>query len=200
MSQALDGCMVADENGDEFVTWLVQILGPVLIGIKPAELISFPKYDSELPIKLNKIEEYIGRCHKISFKVFTYKKTSVKVLFYNPRSLDNYLRKNNNLKFLKSLEYPVKYSLDIYLEFLINKIKDGNIPDEIGVFLGYPLKDIIGFMGHPSLKLTKVNGWRVYGDPRVSDKKYKEILDAKDRIRDLLQLHTAERVLFSIQS
>ncbi|SHK60846.1 Protein of unknown function [Tepidibacter formicigenes DSM 15518] len=60
-------------------------------------------------------------------------------------------------------------------------MKNGSIPDEIGVFLGYPLKDVMGFIGHPSLKLTKIKGWRVYGDSRLSDKRYMEFFNARKK-------------------
>lgn len=195
MSYKSNSCIFRDKNEDDFLAWLVEVLGPVLIGSKPAELISLPKYDSKLQNKVEKIEKYIGNCHRISYKIIKYKNTSIKVLFYNPTSLDNHLSESRNIKFLKSVGYPNEYNLQEYLKFIIEKIEDGFIPSEIGVFLGYPLKDILGFIGHPSLKLTKVNGWRVYGDSRLSDKKLKEFLDAKDKIRNLLNQYTPERVL-----
>ena len=60
------------------------------------------------------------------------------------------------------------------------------MPHEIGVFLGYPLKDVMGFIGHPSLKLTKVNRWRVYGHTKVSDVISQRILAAKKQIKEQL--------------
>jgi hypothetical protein len=195
MSYKSNSCIFREKNEDDFLTWLVEILGPVLVGSKPAEIISLPKYDSQLINKVEKIEKYIGNCHRISYKIITYKNTSIKVLFYNPISLENHLAENRNIRFLRSVGYPNEYKLQDYLKFLTDKIKYGDIPSEIGVFLGYPLKDIIGFIGHPSLKLTKVNGWRVYGDPRVSDRKFNEFLDAKNKIRNLLSQYAPEKVL-----
>lgn len=120
------------------------------------------------------------------------------MLFYNPKALDDCLKDKRNRRFLEELGYPKEYNLNDYLLCLIAKIETGSIPDEIGIFLGYPLKDIIGFMGHPSLKLTKVNGWRVYGDPKLSDMKFREFLEAKNEVRSLLKHYTPEKVLFSI--
>ncbi len=193
-----ESCMFTSKHKDPYLTWLVEILAPVLVGSKPAELISLPKYDCQLRNKLEKIEKYFGMCQKILYRVFSYKDSSIKVLFYNPTILNFHLTERKNLKFLKSLGYPKEYTLYAYLKCLIDKIEKGSIPDEIGVFLGYPLKDIIGFMGHPSLKLTKVKGWRVYGDPRLSDMKFEEILKSKNKIRGLLNRYSPERVLFLI--
>lgn len=183
---------------DNFIEWLVEKLGPVFFGSKPAELLSFSNSKDETVFKIDKIEEHFGNHQmKVKYKVFKYK-NSVKVLFYNPRSLDQCLRDFRNKKFLQRLGYPQNYSLKQYIELLVSKIEGGDIPPEIGIFLGYPLKDIMGFMGHPSLKLTKVNGWRVYGDPRLSDKKYREFSTDRKQIKKLLEYTRPENLLVSI--
>lgn len=48
-------------------------------------------------------------------------------------------------------------------------VKDG-MPHEVGVFVGYPLKDVEGFMRHlPATPLHGRHGaWRVYGNARES--------------------------------
>jgi hypothetical protein len=74
-------------------------------------------------------------------------------------------------------------------------VKKGKIPDEIGIFLGYPLKDVMGFIGHASLKLTKVNGWRVYGDPRISDEKHNDFRKAKEYVNGLLLHNSPSNIL-----
>lgn len=183
------------QSNDSFIKWLVQTLGPVLLGAKPSEILSFPSNDKELTEKINKIHHHFGNCKKISFKIFHFNHKSTKVLFYKPISLEAALTDFRNARFLKSIGYPKEYSLESYLGHMIDKIKKGNIPDEIGLFLGYPLKDVIGFMGHPSLKLTKVNGWRVYGDAALSDQTYNEFLKAKATIKKLLTFANMDQIL-----
>jgi hypothetical protein len=39
------------------------------------------------------------------------------------------------------------------------------IPHEIGLALGYPVKDVLGFIGLMSLRHSGMCGWRIYGDP-----------------------------------
>lgn len=198
MTNCTESCVFINKRNDDYMTWLVEILGPVILGSKPAEILSFPKYDEKSLHKIEEIEKYIGQCRRISYKMFKFRNSSTKIIFYNRNALDEHLREYRNMKFLKNLQYPEQYSLEIYLEHMIDKMKEGVIPHEIGVFLGYPLKDIMGFMGHTSLKLTKVNGWRIYGDPEVSDRKFKEFLDCKERIRKLLEISRPEKILLSI--
>ncbi|RKD28760.1 DUF3793 family protein [Thermohalobacter berrensis] len=198
MKKRTGTCLFYSKQEDKFLKRLVEMLGPVLIGVKPSEVLSFPMHDDKIDIKIEKVKKHIGCCKKIQYKMFIYKNKSIKILFYNSKSLDVCLRDKRNQKFLKNLGYPKDYTMESYLDFLINKIKAGKIPDEIGVFLGYPLKDIIGFIGHPSLKLTKINGWRVYGDSRLSDKKFSEFSKAKNTVRNLLNQYTPEKVLLYV--
>lgn len=198
VSKCSESCVLSYKRNDDFIGWLVEILGPVLMGSKPAELLSFPKHEKQLVRKIENIERHIGKCTRIAYKMFINKNGSIKILFYSRKTLDESLSDFRNLKFLKSLGYPNQYDLDAYLDIIVDKMIQGSIPHEIGIFLGYPLKDIIGFIGHPSLKLTKINGWRVYGDPKLSDKRLNEFLEAKDKIKKLLEFNRPEKLLVSM--
>lgn len=198
MQNSCKECILKQNNNDKFITWLVENLGPLLYGTKPSELISLPICDKKVSNKLNIVKNCMKKCNKLSYKIFSYNQSSIKVFFYNPMVLDNCLKDHRNTYFFKSLGYPDEYKMDSYLEHIISKMKNGRIPDEIGIFLGYPLKDVMGFIGHSSLKLTKVNGWRVYGDPRISDEKFNSIINAKKMIKELLKYDKPENILFYI--
>jgi len=188
-------CLFSTENqNDRFVKWIVQLLGPVLLGEKPAEIISFPQKDN---IGLQRVKDMFSKCSKISYKEFIAFNGSKKILFYNNKLLDSTLLDSRNLVFLKRISYTQEYSLEGYLDHLIKKIEKDCIPHEIGIFLGYPLKDVIGFMGHPSLKLTKINGWNVYGDSRLSDEKYTRFNKAKQEIQKMLEKTSPEMIVQS---
>lgn len=182
---------------DEFIVRLMGILGPVILKVKPSEILSFSKSHKGYKENLEKIEEVFGGCKEIKYKIIDYKDEGKKVLFYRTDELDKTLKEKNNLNFLKEIGYSFNYNLPEYLEILSKKIEEGDIPDEIGVFLGYPLKDVMGFMGHPSLKLTKINGWRVYGDSLLSDIKYNQFKNAKNNIKILLSLKSVSEILYS---
>ena len=175
---------------------LMGILGPVILKVKPCEILSFSKYQKCYKENLEKIEEVFSECKEIKYKIIDYKGEGKKVLFYREDELDKTLKDKNNFNFLKNIGYSSNYRLNEYLEFLSEKIRGGIIPDEIGVFLGYPLKDVMGFMGHPSLKLTKINGWRVYGNSLLSDIKYNQFKNAKDNIKILLANSSVSEILY----
>ncbi|MDF2592665.1 MAG: hypothetical protein K0S75_2131 [Clostridia bacterium] len=181
-------------NTTEFMKWFVQLIAPVLIGAKPAEILSFPN-DEKHNARLESIKSCIKLNSKLTFNEFSFCSKCTKLLVYNPITLDETLKDKRNIRFLIEQGYPSMYTLDTYINHLICKVKKGKIPDEIGIFLGYPLKDVMGFIGHASLKLTKVNGWRVYGDPRISDEKHNDFRKAKEYVNGLLLHNSPSNIL-----
>lgn len=194
MANCNNECLFSSKNQkDESIRWVIQLLGPVLLGEKPAEILSFPQEKDS--IILEKIKAMFSKCNKISYREFVAFNGIKKILFYNSKLLDLTLLDSRNLVFLTKIGYSKEYSLESYLDNLIRKMEQDYIPHEIGIFLGYPLKDVIGFMGHPSLKLTKVNGWKVYGDSRLSDEKYMRFNNAKQQIQIMLEELSPEMIV-----
>ncbi|AOY75903.1 DUF3793 family protein [Clostridium formicaceticum] len=184
-------------NQDTFMKWIVELLAPVLLGAKPSEIMSFPENDKMGIERREKIKKVFDNSSKVYYREFQTDKGCKKILFYNLEVLDSTLKEFKNIKFLKEQGYPYEYNINTYLDCLIKKMENGVMPHEIGVFLGYPLKDVIGFIGHPSLKLTKVKGWRIYGDPRLSDEKYMKILAAKEKVKRLLEINHPQEIIQS---
>lgn len=46
----------------------------------------------------------------------------------------------------------------------------GQFPHEIGVFLGYPLGDVLGFIQNQGKNFTCCGCWKVYGDPAAAQR------------------------------
>lgn len=173
---------------------LLKTISPVIKGIKPAEIISIPKIENNMQDKLELLRSMIKRCDRIEGKVIDYSNKSYKVFIYNENSLENILHRKNIKKFLAKYGYNINYCLQDYLDTLYTKICKGEIPDEIGIFLGYPLKDVMGFMGVSDLPLTKINYWRIYGDANISDKLYDNIQKVKQNTEKLLIYKTPQQV------
>lgn len=197
MDQKYKGCYCFNNNPDDFMKWLVQLLGPVLLGAKPAEILSFPKNNQDGINKMEIIKQVFRCCSKVDYKEIRISNHCTKLFFYHKVSLAQALGDSRNLKFLKQLGYSNNNDIEGYLNLLLAKMSTGEIPDEIGIFLGYPLKDVMGFIGHTSLKLTKINGWRVYGDPRISDEKYNSFTKAKDHMKEMLEHYTPIHIVQS---
>ena len=56
------------------------------------------------------------------------------------------------------------------------RVQANDFPHEIGIFLGYPLKDVLAFMGQVRLAFSCQGPWKIYGKPDQS-------LELADRYR-----------------
>ena len=56
---------------------------------------------------------------------------------------------------------------------LIHRLRsEGEFPHEIGVFLGYPLEDVVGFIRNRGRNYTCCGYWKAYGDPEAAQKRF----------------------------
>ncbi|RDY27548.1 DUF3793 family protein [Romboutsia weinsteinii] len=178
-----------------YIKWLIELLGPVLIGSKPSEIISIPAHDVNKDNKFEEINKYFSKCKKIDFISIDKNNKGLKILFINKYSLEKHLKCKKSQNFLKFLGYPEKVSADSYIKHLVKKLEGDTFPDEIGVFLGYPIKDVVGFMGYGKNACYNTKYWRVYGDPKPSEELYTKFLFHREKMRELLTNRGIDRVI-----
>ncbi len=90
------------------------------------------------------------------------------MLFYNPALLQDHLRLPETAAFLRQQGYQGTDLQSALVELKRRFQTDAELPHEIGLFLGYPLKDVSGFMGCSDKPCTACRLWRIYGDPAPS--------------------------------
>ncbi|MCM2359052.1 MAG: DUF3793 family protein [Geobacteraceae bacterium] len=69
---------------------------------------------------------------------------------------------------LERCGYREPANLQATLADLQLRLRSGSFPHEIGIFLGYPLKDVLAFMGQITLPFACQGPWKIYGNPRQS--------------------------------
>ncbi len=136
---------------------------PALAGIKPGNLVSFcnyknpnlQKYILYLNHQLNKNDIYFETMCNCSKRTL--------VFAYRKKQLSQWIYQNNHVEYLKKVGYPTDFGFDAVISYMKNRIQSHHeFPHEIGVFLGYPLSDIKGFVKNKGANF-KVNGyWKVY--------------------------------------
>ncbi len=170
-----------------YIKWLIEILGPVILGSKPAEILNLSCKDNNKETKLNDIKSFFSNCTRLSYEIINIQDGGVRIVFINKDSLSKVLSNKKCLNFLKFVGYPSNYDLDKYINVLIDKLNTKDFPHEIGIFLGYPLKDVVGFMGYGKYKFCKTRYWRVYGDESISDNVYNQFISDRAKIKSLLE-------------
>ncbi|MGL5314104.1 MAG: DUF3793 family protein [Peptostreptococcaceae bacterium] len=184
-----------NKSNSSYITWVLEVLGPVILGSKPSEILNISTKDGLRDNKIEEIENFFSNCMKISYKIINTYDGGTRILFINEESLANLLSNKKCINFLKFIGYPTEYNLDDYTNVLIEKLHSSEFPHEIGIFLGYPLKDVVGFMGYGNYKFYKTKNWRVYGDPSISEKVYNKFVSDRNRMKELLKLNSLDNLL-----
>lgn len=170
-----------------YIKRIIRLIGPVILGSKPAEIVNIPGCAEDKIMKLNEIEAFFSNCKRIKYKIITVDDNSKRVLFINEKSMNKRLDDKKCKNFLKFLGYPKEYDFEAYMKELIVRLESEEFPHEIGIFLGYPLKDVLGFMGYGKQEFVEVCSWRIYGDKETSYKIYNSFLKDKMKMNDLVE-------------
>jgi hypothetical protein len=93
---------------------------------------------------------------------------SLLLFIYRPNALELLLARKSVSVILQKAGYSEPGDPQKVLAELQSRLTVGGFPHEIGAILGYPLKDVVGFMGWARLEFTCQGPWKIYGDPRES--------------------------------
>lgn len=88
---------------------------------------------------------------------------STLLLLFEPALLKRRLNSRSAVTFLRALGYSQNRDFCAVLNQLEARFGGGELPHEIGVFLGYPLKDVAAFMGRKKLPVSSQRLWKIYG-------------------------------------
>lgn len=169
-----------------FARWLVLELASTIYGHKPATILSV-KDRPQMPwySLWNRCGENIIARSRLKYKVLRETPASKVVLFYHPESLQACLMKSEHRDFLARHGYQAGQSVESCLEMLRERFQLG-CPHEIGLFLGIPLKDVLGFMGENRASVTCQGLWCVYGEPSCSLALMERFVADRKRMIELL--------------
>jgi len=148
--------------------WLVLELAPTILGNKPATVLSIT--DSRNRPLLTLWRQYAPELFNSSIvRCLVLKETDKRlaVLFYRPDMLEKCINEPSNQQFLEQHGYPVAGGIEACLTYLKDRFAH-TCPHDMGVLLGIPLKDVLGFMGLSDQPLCCRGCWHVYGNPECS--------------------------------
>jgi hypothetical protein len=144
----------------------------VLGGIKPSSLVNL----LDRPRRCGKNHHAIWKAHgeeiirksPLEAKVMVERSDSLLLLLFDRDMVSGLLESRGIRALLRRSGYPLENGVDGLLSELASRFASGGVPHEIGIVLGYPLKDVAGFMGVRRLPFACQGPWRIYGNPRQS--------------------------------
>jgi hypothetical protein len=148
---------------------------PTFAGIKAANLLSLNKLF--LPEIKSSFDFYNRHLNLIGiyFEILCECNDRILVIVYRKETLWSELSSPPNKAFLETQGYGDWSSLETLFEKLKERISSSmEFPHEIGMFLSYPLEDVLGFI-YCKGKEYKCSGyWKVYVNEAVTRKKFEE--------------------------
>lgn len=169
-----------------FIAWQA---AEVVAGVKPANLINI--LDRELACGRNmhilwsRHQASVLKKGRLLGLEFKRKNDRQLVLIYNPAELEEMLRRRPVRKALLALGYEYEKAGEA-LGHLQTRMQGAGFPHEIGFFLGYPVKDVYGFMGLCELPVAGNGAWKMYGKIDSSLAVLNEHIAAREVVIDAL--------------
>ena len=105
------------------------------------------------------------------------------VLFYREKELSEYVNRVGIRSFIREFGY-IEMGLDEMLERLSCRTalfsrEEIGYPHEIGIFFGYPVEDVQGFIRNAGREYLFLGYWKVYSNPMAAKMIFKEYDQAK---------------------
>ena len=152
---------------------LVRFCAPTLANIKTGSLFSCGQCrECDVNAEVRKLNRFLGGKGLRLIPIVT-SKQCVLIYLYRVNSLARDIRGEETKEILKGCGYTGS-SPELCVKQLIDRIrKNDEFPHEIGLFLGYPPKDVKGFMDHRAQDCILCGKWKVYHDPESAVKTFR---------------------------
>ena len=154
---------------------LAHFTAPTLLGIKCASLVSLSREEFDIPAYAAAFNAQAVR-GGLQMQIMCRCQKRQLVLLYRPKLLQKRLEQPEIRRFLLRYGYTADMDLAACLMRLQNRDEEMGVseklriaekpefPHEIGIFLGYPLEDVDGFITHQGENCKLCGCWKVYGN------------------------------------
>lgn len=157
------------EDRDCLASFLALELAEVLQGAKPANLVCLTNKRRPCGRNLYLLWKEHGTAlldeSGLEVRVLADRGSSLLLLLYAKDALEALLAQKSVHVILGKAGYREPADFEVVLSELEKRVAGEGFPHEIGVFLGYPLKDVVGFMGWAQLSFTCQGPWKIFGNP-----------------------------------
>lgn len=167
--------------------YLIEHCSPTLASLKTANLFGICVSDlNELIAQIQSLNNEF-KFKGIEMTLLKYENKRALVYVYRRKQLEQDFNKPGVAAFMKKCGYP-SIDVDYAIETLRQKLAlSPEFPHEIGMFLGYPLEDVIGFIKNAG-KNSKCTGcWKVYCNECQAKKTFAKFEKCRNIYKQLWQ-------------
>jgi len=159
---------------------LIKYCSPVFANLKPSYLIMV-KNEPNLNKEANQLKPLLKK-NGFRLRELGGCKNVRRYLLFNEESLTKSVFTSENLNLLKALNYKIT-TLDSLLTQIYKRLENNknDFPHEIGIFLGYPFKDTIGFINNKGEGEKYCGYWKVYANVEQAKKNFQSFDMCKEQ-------------------
>jgi hypothetical protein len=142
---------------DEIKGIIINHCGPVLMGLKPGAL---------FVLKSENAYVCLGGLlpARLSLMILRRSDTGLLVFVFAREKLARTIANKSIKTVLSGMGYPDEAPVFVFLDYLKKQFESRDFPHEIGLFLGYPVDDVLGFVKHKGKNYKLCGYWKVYGN------------------------------------
>lgn len=154
---------------------MIENCAPTLAGIKSANLFNY-RFEQ----KCTALDELLAINEKLRVKgvyveALLWKRDSALIYTYRRSLLEKELQQDGVESLLLRYGYP-DCKVESCLSYLRKRLYDYDcFPHEIGIFLGYPLQDVIGFIENGGKNCKSCGLWKVYCNEGETEKLFEKM-------------------------
>lgn len=158
---------------------LIDHCSPTLAGLKTANLFTI-KSDSKKKI-IHQIKNFNIKfsSKSISLILFRYVNNTALIYICRKSKLQTDLKNSEVIDFLSCYGYD-NLNVNFAIKKLISRVSSDNFPHEIGVFLGYPISDVKGFIENSGKNFQCCGCWKVYSNKNECIKEFNKYKKCKE--------------------
>ena len=163
-----------------FETVMIEQCAPVLAGLKPAGLFRYETRDcADLARRVRSWNRQLnGKGLSVRVLKGCVRTHRFLVYVYREAQLSAVLADDAVRAFLTQEGYqlPTEQETGALLTQLSRRLCcRAEFPHEIGIFLGYPLADVVGFIENRGKNFTCCGCWKAYGDPAAAQRHFDQL-------------------------
>ena len=168
----------------------IEYCSPTLASLKVASLFRY-NYSTLKNLKTIIDHENSWLCNKgIRLEVISYNEKSALIYMFRKKQLNYILQKADVQEFLSKCGYT-NFSISNSLQTLKSNFANMPCPHEVGVFLGYPLLDVISFIDNCGKNCECCGYWKVYHNKTEALKTFERFKKCTDVYKRLFNQGTS---------
>ncbi len=163
-----------DMNVNMLETKLIENCAPTLAGMKSASLFNYYYQNKQVVLEELKITNESLNERGVYMEALLWRENSVLIYTYRRKHLQEELSQPGVMDLLQKYGYK-DYDVNNCIKHLKKRLFNYKcFPHEIGIFLGYPLDDVIGFIENEGKNCKTCGLWKVYCNERDKEKLFEK--------------------------